>query len=202
MRSCGHAVLLSGGRYTFICKTLNNFLILINVSAILNITVMKKTITELVICVVILAFAGCAPVQIYSNSGLSSRTGLKYYTVKPFLHVEREAGTNRIVKATVVYLPDLANPQYMVMHDGLNSRKVNIKFTDGTINTFGYSSTSKVPESVDALASMITKSTDAITELKSVNALQPAKAPSNTVELYEILIGEERTTLRKVEVAE
>jgi hypothetical protein len=163
---------------------------------------MKKTITELVICFVILASGGCAPVQIYSNNSLTSRTGLKYYTVKPFLNVEREAGTNRIVKATVVYLPDLANPQYMVMHDGLNSRKVNLKFTDGAINTFGYTSTSKVPESVDALAAMITKSTDAITELKSANGLQPSKAPSNTVELYEIVIGAEKTTLRKVDFSD
>jgi len=163
---------------------------------------MKKTITELVICLFILAFAGCAPVQIYSNNSLTSRTGLKYYTVKPFLHVEREAGSNRIVKATVVYLPDLANPQYMVIHDGLNSRKISLKFTDGAINTFGYTSTSKVPESVDALAAMVTKSTDAITELKSFAGLQPAKAPSNTVELYEIVFGPEKTTLRKVEMAE
>jgi hypothetical protein len=157
---------------------------------------MKKSITELAICFVIFAFAGCAPVQIYSNNSLTSRTGLKYYTVKPFLHVEREAGTDRIVKATVVYLPDLANPQYMVIRDGLNSRKVSLKFTDGAINTFGYTSTSKIPESVDALASMITKGTDAITELKSVNALQPSKTPSNSVELYEIIIGAEKTTLR------
>lgn len=163
---------------------------------------MKKTITELVICIVILAFAGCAPVRIYSDNGLTSKTGLKYYTVKPFLHVEREAGSNRIVKATVVYLPDLSNPQYMVMHDGLNSRKVSLKFTDGAINTFGYTSTSKVAESVDALAAMVTKSADAVTELKSVTGLQPPKAPSNTVELYEILIGAEKTTLRKIEFTE
>jgi len=163
---------------------------------------MKKTITELVICSFILAFTGCAPVQIYSNNSLTSRTGLKYYTVKPFLHVEREAGSNRIVKATVVYLPDLANPQYMVIHDGLNSRKISLKFTDGAINTFGYTSTSKVPESVDALAAMVTKSTDAINELKSATGLQPAKAPSNTVELYEIVFGLEKTSLRKVEMAE
>jgi hypothetical protein len=163
---------------------------------------MKKSITELVICFVILAFAGCAPVQIYSNNSLTSRTGLKYYTVKPFLHVEREVITNRIVKATIVYLPDLANPQYMVIRDGLNSRKVSLKFTDGAINTFGYTSTSKIPESVDALASLITKGTDAITELNSVNALQPAKAPSNTVELYEIIIGAEKTTLRKVDFSD
>jgi hypothetical protein len=163
---------------------------------------MKKTITVLAICFVILALAGCASVQIYSNNSLTSKTGLKYYTVKPFLHVEREAGSDRIVKATVVYLPDLSNPQYMVIHDGLNSKKLSLKFTDGSINTFGYTSTSKVAESVDALAAMVTKSSDAITELKSVTGLQPAKAPSNTVELYEIVIGTEKTTLRKVQIAE
>ncbi len=163
---------------------------------------MKKTITELVICFIILAFAGCAPVQIYSNNSLTSKTGLKYYTVKPFLQVEKEAGTDRIVKATIVFLPDLANPQYMVMRDGLNSRKVSLKFSDGAINTFGYTSTSKVPESVEALAALLTKSTEAITDLKSANGLQPAKAPSNTVELYEIVIGADKTTLRKINFAE
>ena len=119
---------------------------------------MKTFILAAVVSLFVIVFiAGCAPVQIYSNKGLTEKTGLKYYTVKPFLHVERDPENNRIVKATVIYLPDLANPQYMVIRDGLNSRKINLKFTDGAINTFGYSSTGKVSESVDALASIITK---------------------------------------------
>ena len=36
---------------------------------------------------VIILSAGCAPVRIYSNKGLTEKTGLKYYTVKPYLHV-------------------------------------------------------------------------------------------------------------------
>lgn len=145
----------------------------------------------------ILIITGCTPVRIYSNQELTEKSGLKYYAVKPFLHVERESGTDRIVKASVVYLPDLSNPQYMVIHDGLGSKKVNLKFTDGSINTFGYSSVGKVGESVDALAAMIAKSTDALVDLKSI---QPVKAPANTVELYEIVFGAEKTTLRKVEI--
>ena len=84
---------------------------------------MKNSNYALLSGLVMLLITSCAPVKFYSNDGLTEKTGLKYYTVKPFLHVERDAETNRIVKANVVYLPDLAHPQYMVMQDGLNSRK-------------------------------------------------------------------------------
>jgi anaerobic glycerol-3-phosphate dehydrogenase len=83
----------------------------------------------------------------------------------------------------------------------LNSRKVNLKFTNGSIDTFGYTSTGKVSESVDALAALITKSTDALTDLNALKSLQAVKASSNTVELYEIIFGADKTTLREVSVA-
>jgi hypothetical protein len=162
---------------------------------------MKTSILAAIVSLIIIVFTGCAPVQFYSNKGLTEKTGLKYYTVKPFLHVERDSETNRIVKAAIIYLPDLANPQYMVIRDGLNSRKVNLKFTNGSIDTFGYTSTGKVSESVDALAALITKSTDALTDLNALKSLQAVKASSNTVELYEIIFGADKTTLREVSVA-
>jgi hypothetical protein len=159
---------------------------------------MKNTMLALFISATIFVFTGCAPVQFYSNKALTEKTGLKYYTVKPFLHVERDMETGRIVKATVIYLPDLANPQYMVIRDGLNSRKINLKFTNGTIDTFGYTSTGKVGESVDALAAIISKSTDALTDLNALKSIQPVKAASNTVELYEIIFGADKTSLKLV----
>lgn len=159
---------------------------------------MKTTILAAFVSLAIFVLSGCAPVQIYSNRGLSEKSGLKYYTVKPYLHVERDAETNKVVKATVIYLPDLANPQYMVIRDGLNSRKINLKFKDGCLTDFGYSSTGKVSESVDALATLISKSSDALTELNALKSMQAAKTPSNSVELYEIVIGPEKTTLRQV----
>jgi len=159
---------------------------------------MKTSLCTAIVSLYIILFSACSPVQIYSNKSLTEKTGLKYYTVKPFLHVERDAETNRIVKASVIYLPDLANPQYMVIRDGLNSKKINLKFTDGAINTFGYSSTGKIGESVDALAAIISKGTDALTELNTLKTLQAVKASSNTVELYEIVISADKTTLREV----
>jgi len=161
---------------------------------------MKTTLLAAFVSMAVIVISGCAPVQIYSNKGLTEKTGLKYYTVKPFLHVERDPETSRIVKSTVIYLPDMVNPQYLVMRDGVNSRKINLKFKDGAITDFGYSSTGKVGESVDALAALITKSTDALTELTALKTLQSAKTASNTVELYEIIIGPEKTTLREVTI--
>jgi hypothetical protein len=176
-------------------------LILVVDSANTKIIVMKTTILAAFVSLTVLAFTSCAPVQIYSNKNLTEKSGLKYYTVKPFLQVERDAETNRIIKATVIYLPDLANPQYMLIRDGFNSRKLNLKFTDGTISTFGYSSTGKVGESVDALAALISKGTDALTELNTLRGLQAAKPSSNNVELYEILIESDKTILREVTIA-
>jgi hypothetical protein len=159
---------------------------------------MKTKMFAAIVSLTVIVFTACAPVQFYSNKGLTEKTGLKYYTVKPFLHVERDSETGKIVKATIIYLPDLANPQYMIIHDGLNSRKINLKFINGSIDTFGYTSTGKVGESVDALAALISKGTDALTDLNALKSLQAVKNPSNTVELYEIIFGADKTTLREV----
>jgi hypothetical protein len=161
---------------------------------------MKTTFLAAFVSLAIIVFSGCAPVQIYSSKGLSEKSGLRYYTVKPYLHVERDTETGKIVKSTVIYLPDLANPQYMVIRDGFNSKKINLKFKDGCLTDFGYSSTGKVSESVDALAALITKSSDALTEISALKSVQSAKTTSNTVELYEIVFGTEKTSLRLVTI--
>ena len=88
----------------------------------------------------------------------------------------------------------------MVIRDGLNSRKINLKFKDGSIDTFGYTSTGKVGESVDALAALISKSTDTLTDLNALKSLQTAKTNSNSVELYEIVFGADKTILREVTI--
>jgi hypothetical protein len=183
---------------SLLLQKLKLFFNFIQDSSNLKIIIMKTTILTVFVSLFIIVFNGCAPVQIYSNKALTEKTGLKYYTVKPFLHIERDSESNRILKATVIYLPDLANPQYIVIRDGLGSRRFNLQFTNGSINTFGYSSISKVGESVDALAALITKGTAALTDLNALKGLQAVKAPSNTVELYEIIFGADKTTLREV----
>ena len=47
---------------------------------------------------------------------------------------------------------------------------------------------------------MISKSTDALTEINALKGIQAVKASANTVELYEIIFGTDKTTLREVTV--
>jgi hypothetical protein len=153
---------------------------------------------NLFIAEILLVLTGCASVKFYSNPGLTENTGLKYYTAKPYLQVEKDPGNNSIVKATVIYLPDLANPQYMVIKDGLGSRKVDLKLTDGTISTFGVATDPKIEESIDATAALISKRASAISDLVVLKGI-PQAAAATITELYEILINPDGTTLKKVE---
>ena len=86
----------------------------------------------------------------------------------------------------------------MAVKNGFGSSKVDLKLTDGSINTFGFTSDTKIAESVDALAALLSKGTTALTELSTLKSPQGFKAPSNTVEFYEIVIGADKTILREV----
>jgi hypothetical protein len=161
---------------------------------------MKKSIFFPVVGLFILLSFGCAPVKFYSNPGLTNKTGLKFFTAKPYLQIERELSNNTVIKQTVIYLPDLSNPQYLIIKDGLGSRKVDVKLTDGTINTLGLSTDPKIAEAINAMASLITKSSGAITDLGNFKSALPATSTNNVVtELYEVVMGPEGTVLKKVE---
>ncbi len=60
----------------------------------------------------IIVLNGCAGINFYSDKDLTVRTGLRYYTTKPYLLVARVEGDTNPVKVEIVYLPDLADPQY------------------------------------------------------------------------------------------
>jgi hypothetical protein len=61
---------------------------------------MKNTLIKVVAGIAFLAFTGCAPVKFYSNAGLTQKSGLKYYTVKPYLLVERDPSTSYVLKTS------------------------------------------------------------------------------------------------------
>jgi hypothetical protein len=160
---------------------------------------MKKSIFAAITGLIILMLTGCAPVKFYSNQGLTEKSGLKYYTSKPYLQVEKDPANNSVVKATVIYLPDLANPQYMVIKDGLGSRKIDLKLTDGSINTLGVATDPKIAETIDALATLISKSTTALTDLSALKGIPQASADVTVTELYEIFMGPDGTTLKRID---
>ena len=158
---------------------------------------MKNRILELIICLSLLTLMGCSPVKIYSNPELTKKSGLKVYTVKPFLKLERD-NEGSIVKADVIYLPDLANPQYMAIKNGPGSKKVDLKLTDGCISTFGFSSDTKIDDYINALSALLSKGTYAVTNLDALKVTQGTKTMPNMVELYEIVMKRDTTFLREV----
>jgi hypothetical protein len=161
---------------------------------------MKNVLIKLISGVFILAFTGCASVKFYSDAGLTNKSGLKYFTVKPYLQVERETVNNTIVKATILYLPDLENPQYIAVKDGLGSKKLDLKLTDGSISTFGMETDPKIAESVAALTSLVSKTATAITDLSTLKGISGAAAPATITELYDIIMTGGLTSVKKIEV--
>lgn len=161
---------------------------------------MKTLFLKTLVLLSVLEITGCSPVQFYSDSELTHKSGLKYYTVKPYLMVEREISGNNIVKATVVYLTDLENPQYVVLKDGLGSRKVDLKLSDGAITSFGLSTDPLIAESVEALSALISKSASAIDDLSTLKGVPPGAASSTITELYEVIMSDGKTSVRKIEI--
>ena len=78
-----------------------------------------KSLSILIAVVAGILMSGCATVKVYSDAGLKNETGLRFYTLKPYLLVEYLAEKDKTVKTSVVYLPDLSDPQFMVLKPGV-----------------------------------------------------------------------------------
>ncbi|MDF1560984.1 MAG: hypothetical protein P1P83_12390, partial [Bacteroidales bacterium] len=64
---------------------------------------MKKLTILAVLTVSGILLTGCATVKIYSDVGLKDETGLRFYTLKPYLLVEQMANKDNTVKTSVVF---------------------------------------------------------------------------------------------------
>lgn len=153
--------------------------------------------------VILLAVAfilnACSSVQVYSDGELKNKTGLKYYTVKPYLLVELKSEKDNTIKTTIVYLPDMANPQFLRITPGIGSNELKMTFTNGSLSSYGLASGSEIPETINSLAALISKSSDAVKQFAGEIPVKqiPSEEPFL---LYEIVITKERTVLKKVEI--
>jgi hypothetical protein len=160
---------------------------------------MKRLIIVMVVAVCMILLAACATVKVYSDADLMKETGLRCYTLKPYLLVEYLAEKDNTVKTTVVYLPDLARPQYMVLKSGIGSSELKMSFNNGALETYGVISDSKLPESMEAFAAILSKSayaTNALTGPESPGTLNPE--PGTYFRLFEILPTPDGTVLKEV----
>ena len=161
---------------------------------------MKKNRVLAVFAVAIILITGCATVRIYSDVGLTTETGLRYYTLKPYLLVEYMANKDNTVKTSVVFLPDLSSPQYIKVKPGIGSSELKMTFSNSTLESYGVATDSQLPESMAAFADILSKSAYAAQTLSStVSAREDIPFEEETpFRLYEILFTPTGTVLKEV----
>lgn len=157
---------------------------------------MNNSVKLLMMLAGICIIQGCATIKFYSDPGLKNETGLRYYTVKPYLLVELKAEKDKI-KSTVIYLPDLANPQYVVAKTGMGKTDLKLAFTNSAIVSYGAVSQSMVSETLESVASMLSKSAYAAKEFipKDVSEITDS---DTYFRLFEIIPGTDGTKLKEI----
>ena len=119
---------------------------------------MKKPIILGAILVACILITGCATVKVYSDAGLKNETGLRFYTLKPYLLVEYMAEKDNTVKTSVIYLPDLSDPQFMFLKPGIGSSELKMSFKNSALESYGVVTDSQLPEGMEAFAAVLSKS--------------------------------------------
>ena len=160
---------------------------------------MKKLTYLFLLTVSGILMSGCATVKVYSDAGLSSETGLRFYTLKPYLLVEYHAEKDNTLKTSVVYLPDLSSPQFMKLKPGLGSSELKMTFKSSALESYGVAVDSQLPESMSAFADILSKSAYAA---QNFTGTLPDSASEDEVmppfRLFEIFFTPSGTTLQEV----
>lgn len=100
--------------------------------------------------------SSCAKVTFHTDSTLKHKTGLKFYTSKPYLLVSYTGSKDNPIKIETINLPDLKNPTYAVYHTGWGSHVFNVAVNpNGTLSTYGQTADSKGPETLTALGNLL-----------------------------------------------
>ena len=151
---------------------------------------MSRKIHGLAIALIAIAATGCSGLEVYSNAELKGeQTGIKFYTPKPYLVVGRTPG-DKTVEVKVVHLPDLENPRYAKLRSGIGFAKYTFTVNEsGTLQTVNQETDMKLPETLSNLATL-------------VKAFERKEAPGQqpTFEMYEVIVKDGKTTLKKVDI--
>ena len=161
---------------------------------------MKKLLVLAVLAVAFGLFTGCATVKVYSDAGMTTETGLRYYTLKPYLLVEYMANKDNTVKTSVVFLPDLSAPQYIKVKPGIGSSELKMTFSNSTLESYGVATDSQLPESMAAFADILSKSAYAAQNFSGSRPdTDNVQERAIQFRLFEIVFTASGTALREVE---
>lgn len=156
-----------------------------------------KQVVSVIALVALLTLSGCATVKFYSDPDLKKETGLRYYTLKPYLLVEYKAEKDNTVKTTVVHLPDLSNPQFLKARTGIGKNDIKLTFTNSGLASYGAVSQSQIPELMEAFANILSKSAYAAQAFTG-SGLPASNDSTNYFKLYEIIPGLDGSALKEV----
>ena len=168
---------------------------------------MKKLTVFAAIPVAFMLMTGCDTVKIYSDADLKNETGLRFYTLKPYLLVEYLAEKDKTIKTSVIYLPDLSDPQFMVLKPGVGSSELKMAFKNSALESYGVATDSQLPESMEAFAAMLSKSAYAAQAFEGAPPHttrvegESLPDPGTSFRLFEIITGPSGSTLREVILA-
>lgn len=162
---------------------------------------MKKLTVFAAIPVALILVSGCATVKVYSDAELKKETGIRFYTLKPYLLVEYQAEKDNLVKTSVVYLPDLSSPQFMKIKPGIGSGELKMTLGNSALESYGVALDSKLPESMAAFADILSKSAYAAQNFSGTGPdTRPVQQNEAPFRLFEIIITASGTALREVDL--
>jgi len=138
----------------------------------------------------------CASVKFFTDEGLKNETGLRVYSPKPYLLVEYQTTKTGSVKTSIVYLPDLSDPQYIKVQPGIGSSALKLELSNGILTSYGLTTDTKIPETLGKITDLLTKSTMSIADIaRNKTEGEPDQL---VYELFEIVIADGQTKLVRV----
>lgn len=158
---------------------------------------MRNSITLLALTASLFLMPGCSQVKFYSDPGLTNETGLRFFTLKPYLLVEYNATKDNTVKTTVLFLPDIANPQYMALKPGIGSNEIKLGLENGALESYGLTSEPELAENIEAIAALLAKSAGAV-EAFTGREMPSTDETNISFRLYEIISEGGNAILREI----
>jgi hypothetical protein len=159
---------------------------------------MNKRFLLFVIVPAAFLFSACASVSFYSDSGLKHKTGIRVYTARPYILCDQSSGKDKV---SVIWLPDLLNPRYLAIKQGFGSNELKIAIENGSLSSFGITTDSGIPDMLNSLASVVSKTASAVEML----GVPPLSSVTETAEvpfdLYELSVRNDSVTLRKINIS-
>jgi hypothetical protein len=147
----------------------------------------------------LLTLSGCARLVVYKDAAMTTETGFKVYTAKPYV-LAAYTGGDKPVEVTIQYLPDLSEPMYVKPRPGvIGTSNLTMTLSNGMLVSFGQESDTKLPELITSIGDYRKAIAEAAASGLRTSSDGTAPAPP-TFKLYEVVYdaGSRKVGLKEV----